>query len=74
MKIARREFLSMYVVLAFTHVFCRIFLTEPLLVSSAWMPLLLAFIAALPPIIFARTLMGVKQPIAAVFDMALGRA
>ncbi len=73
MKIARREFLSMYVVLAFTHVFCRIFLTEPLLVSSAWMPLLLAFIAALP-IIFARTLMGVKQPIAAVFDMALGRA
>ncbi len=74
MKIARREFLSMYVVLAFTHVFCRIFLTEPLLVSSAWMPLLLAFIAALPPIMFARTLMGVKQPIAAVFDMALGRA
>ena len=40
MKIARREFLSMYVVLAFTHVFCRIFLTEPLNVISPWIPIL----------------------------------
>lgn len=74
MRIARREFCSIYAVLAFTHIFCRIFLTEPLLVSSAWAPLLLAFIAALPVILLVRPLISKGQTLDEVLSIALGRA
>lgn len=61
MKIARREFVSLYILLAATHVFSYIFILSPMLVSSAWLPIVMALLLALPVILAARTLAGRNQ-------------
>lgn len=61
MKIARREFVSLYILLAATHVFSYIFILSPMLVSSAWLPIIMALLLALPVILTARTLAGKAQ-------------
>lgn len=74
MKIARREFLSLYILLAATYLFGRVFLLEPLLVSSAWIALGGALLASLPVLVCARLMMGAPDPLDRAFEATLGRA
>ncbi|MGN0742078.1 MAG: hypothetical protein ACI4L8_05475, partial [Candidatus Fimadaptatus sp.] len=73
MKIARREYRPLYIVLAATQLFCHLFLTRPLLVSAGWLPVALALAAALLPILCARGMLGAGMTLEGAFEKALGR-
>lgn len=73
MKIARREFVPLYALLAAICLFERIFMLEPLLVSSAWAPLACAVALALPVLLMLRPMLGAPDAIEAAFEIALGR-
>lgn len=73
MRIARREFVSLYALLAAIYLFERIFMLEPLLVSAAWIPLLGALALALPVLLLIRPMLGARDTMEAAFECALGR-
>lgn len=73
MKIARREYRPLYIVLAATQLFCYMFLLRPLLISSGWLPVGLALAVALLPIMCARGMLGAGITLECAFERALGR-
>ncbi len=72
MRIARREFVPLYALLAAIYLFERIFMLEPLLVSSAWIPLLGALALVLPVLLMLRPMLGARDAMDAAFERALG--
>ena len=73
MKIARREYRPLYIMLAATQLFCYMFLLRPLLISSGWLPVGLALAVALLPIMCARGMLGSGMTLEGAFEQALGR-
>ena len=72
MRIARREFVPLYALLAAIYLFERIFMLEPLLVSSAWIPLLGALALVLPVLLMLRPMLGARDVMDAAFERAFG--
>ncbi len=73
MRIARREFVPMYALLAAIYLFERVFMLQPLLVSSAWAPLMGALALTLPVLLLIRPMLGARDAPEAAFERALGR-
>lgn len=74
MRIARREFVPMYALLSAIYLFEYIFMLEPLLVSTSWIPLIGALILSLPVLMMLRPMLGADETMDAAFKRSLGSA